>query len=241
MFRPNQRQTGKCGECDRPAKSRGLCGTHYSRARYNGLIIIRDRSDRLTRYLAGVLRNIKLRCDYPGVNGFHRYGGRGIKNFLTLEQLQQLYERDSGHLLSKPSIDRIDSDGDYTFDNCRFIEFLENTRRAISKPRSKCKRCNAVTYRTKSRLCKSCKPFGICRICSNPFPRKKSENTRFCNNCRFVTKQCPSCNASITRDRGRQPDTFRNKYWFCSKDHQGKWFGKNFGRGAQARARKAAA
>ena len=40
-----------------------------------------------------------------------------------------LWYRDKTWLLEKPSIDRIDSYGDYTFDNCRFIEFKENAMR----------------------------------------------------------------------------------------------------------------
>jgi len=55
----------------------------------------------------------------------------GVKNFLTKEAVAQLWERDNADELNQPSLDRIDSSGHYTFDNCRFIEMKENSKRAV--------------------------------------------------------------------------------------------------------------
>ncbi len=41
-----------------------------------------------------------------------------------------LYYRDGADKMKKPSIDRIDNNGDYTYENCRFIEMAENSRKA---------------------------------------------------------------------------------------------------------------
>lgn len=60
-----------------------------------------------------------------------RYVERGIKCRINLVELKQLWFRDKAWLLKCPSIDRIDNDGDYTFDNCRFIEKSINTRRGL--------------------------------------------------------------------------------------------------------------
>jgi hypothetical protein len=53
----------------------------------------------------------------------------GIKALITCEELRLLWERDKGWELKKPSIDRIDPDGDYTKENCRYIELSENRLR----------------------------------------------------------------------------------------------------------------
>ena len=73
-----------------------------------------------------VLKNIKSRCNNIG----HHYFKKGILNYLTKEDIKALWFRDDAFSLKKASIDRIDSDGDYTFGNCRFIELSENKPRA---------------------------------------------------------------------------------------------------------------
>lgn len=60
--------------------------------------------------------------------GVGRYAN--IKNRITVQELEQLWFRDKAWRLKKPSIDRIDPRGDYVFENCRFIEHVENSRRA---------------------------------------------------------------------------------------------------------------
>ena len=70
--------------------------------------------------------SINFRCTLKT----HRYYKRGIKNFITVSEIKQLWFRDKAYLMKKPSIDRIDNDGNYIFANCRFIELVENCRRA---------------------------------------------------------------------------------------------------------------
>ena len=53
------------------------------------------------------------------------YGKRGIKCFITLDEVKKLWFRDEAYLMKKPSIDRING-GNYRFENCRFIEMEEN-------------------------------------------------------------------------------------------------------------------
>ena len=54
------------------------------------------------------------------------YFQKGIKCFLTVNDIETLWFRDQAWLLKSPSIDRIDSKGNYTLENCRFIERKEN-------------------------------------------------------------------------------------------------------------------
>lgn len=71
------------------------------------------------------LLRIKTRLNNPS----HNYHKRGIKNYLTIEDLKILWFRDKAYELEQPSIDRLDSKGNYTFENCRYIEMEENNKR----------------------------------------------------------------------------------------------------------------
>ncbi len=75
----------------------------------------------LVSYFAAQYRCIGKKCSH-----YKKYGGRGIKFLATKEDFKKLWFRDKAHLMKKPSIDRIDSNGDYVFNNCRFIELKLN-------------------------------------------------------------------------------------------------------------------
>lgn len=75
------------------------------------------------------LARINYRCNNPKSNNYKWYGGRGIKNFLTQSDLVFLWKRDNASGMKNPSIDRIDSNGNYTIKNCRYIEQSSNIKR----------------------------------------------------------------------------------------------------------------
>ena len=96
------------------------------------------------KVLASIAKNIEKTKEYynknPWVKMFksihdrtsyknHHYFKKGVKNFLTVEDVRYLFERDGGHLLKKASVDRIDNNKHYSLDNCRVIELSENKRR----------------------------------------------------------------------------------------------------------------
>jgi len=81
-----------------------------------------------------VFNSVRQRCNNKNSIGYKYYGGRGIRNELTLEDVQLLFLKDGGFGMLKPNIHRIDSNKNYSLKNCRFIEALEHTIHH-SKPR----------------------------------------------------------------------------------------------------------
>lgn len=72
-----------------------------------------------------VLYGVRSRCKLGGYKN-RNYSGKGIKSYLTPKDIKTLWIRDKANIMSKPSIDRINSKGNYTFSNCRFIELRDN-------------------------------------------------------------------------------------------------------------------
>lgn len=218
-----------CARCGEPCQTRGLCGKCYQKARYSGEIEIRQR-DVTRSYLVRLLANIKGRCENPNVHKFKYYGGKGIKSDLTLDDLRFLYERDHAHLLERPSIDRIDPNGNYSVGNCRFIEYLQNCKNRIYIPKATCRLCgkievNCGRYRYRCADCRALPKTADCKVCSLRFVPKGRET--ICLKCRVVTRPCCFCGRTITRDVVANSGCMRNKQWFCTKSEQGKWIGAN--------------
>ena len=65
---------------------------------------------------------INSRCNDPNRKDYKYYGGKGIINCLTIEDVKYLWFRDKAYLMIKPSIDRENNDGNYDLGNCQFLE-----------------------------------------------------------------------------------------------------------------------
>ncbi len=105
----------------------------------------------------------RARCNNPKHAGYKYYGGKGVKCLMTLEQFKELWIKDKADLMKRPSIDRIDSDGNYCIENCHFIELSENSRKVTQeKPswitRKGCKHSNGMfgKYVLKPVPCSNC-------------------------------------------------------------------------------------
>jgi hypothetical protein len=70
-----------------------------------------------------------LSCFYfrKDKNDYKYYGERGIQCLITEEEIKVLYEQHNASQMKRPSIDRIDNDGNYCVENCRFIEQSKHT------------------------------------------------------------------------------------------------------------------
>lgn len=179
----------------------------------------------LHRRLAVILNNIEGRCwEFSDMRSFSRYGGRGIKNFLTLNDLRFLWERDSAGTMIRPSIDRKNADGHYAVGNCRFIEFGDNCKAADH--RQTCRLCGVKTRGIKRGMCGNCRPVPPSPSCGRCGARLSEDDPKLvCGGCRFETRPCSWCGQPITRDivAPRGKSTERNKQWFCSKREHGYW------------------
>lgn len=74
-------------------------------------------------------RDARTRCTNKNYVKYERYGGRGIQMKLSEADVEHLWFRDGAYMMDRPSLDRADNDGDYTLENCCFIEFAENNKR----------------------------------------------------------------------------------------------------------------
>lgn len=83
----------------------------------------------------------KSRCENPANASYRRYGAKGILFRLTVDEIKSIWHRDGASELKRPSLDRIDSAGNYTYENCRFIELSENVRLANAANIHKRRKC----------------------------------------------------------------------------------------------------
>lgn len=74
------------------------------------------------------MKYINDRCNSNKRDGHKYYNGKGIINLLTGNELKNLWFRDKAYNMNIPSIDRINPNMNYCFDNCRYIELSENTK-----------------------------------------------------------------------------------------------------------------
>lgn len=78
-------------------------------------------------------KGARRRCNDRLHKAYQSHGARGIKFLLSRDDCKFLWLRDNAGALRIPSLDRKDPDDHYTLENCRFIEFSQNS--SLARPK----------------------------------------------------------------------------------------------------------
>ena len=117
--------------CNKRVHSHGYCDKHNARLRRHGstdlLRLENNGRGKLPEYR--IWAHIKERCLKPKTKEYENYGGRGIKVCgRWLNNFDNFLEDMGSRPTPKHQIDRIDNDGNYEPDNCRWVIQLHNAR-----------------------------------------------------------------------------------------------------------------
>lgn len=106
-------------------KNNGLAGEKNPNYRHGARV--RDAQGKNTTPEYNSWYGMVQRCTNPKRRYYHRYGGRGIKVHASWREFS-VFLRDMGPRPAGTSLDRVDNNGDYTPDNCRWATDSEQRR-----------------------------------------------------------------------------------------------------------------
>lgn len=87
-----------------------------------------------------IWNSMRQRCDNPNNPAFHYYGGRGIRYQESWKLFKNFIEDMGARPSPDLSLDRIDPDGPYSKDNCRWATRLQQNQNRTFMPRHEAER-----------------------------------------------------------------------------------------------------